>query len=139
MLAFDGAAAIMTEHHDERHPEHRNTVFEAGDHLGSADVAGDPADKDMADALVEDELDGHTGVGTGQDGRERLLLGDRFLLQDCQVFVERREASTDEPGVPVRQLPQRCIRRLAGLGAGRTGRRQRKQSAQRRGDHPPPG
>ena len=31
----------------------------------SADVAGDPADKDMADALVEDELDGYAGDPPG--------------------------------------------------------------------------
>src|SRR6266542_1001473 len=98
------AATVMTKHYNDRHAEHRGTVFEASDHLGSADVAGDPIDKDVADALVENEFDRHAGVGAGQHGGEWLLLGHSLLFQDDQILVERGEASTYEAGVAVHQL-----------------------------------
>ena len=101
----------MSQHHDDRHAEHHRAVFEAGDHLGGADVAGDATDEEVTDALVEHELDRDTGVGARQHRHEWLLLGHGLLFENGQIFLERGQVSAYEARVAAHQLIERCVRR----------------------------
>jgi hypothetical protein len=68
----------MTQHDDQTCPKLFGREFNAADLGRSDDVAGDPNDEQIAQALVEDDLDGYTRIGTSENGRERLLARGRF-------------------------------------------------------------
>jgi hypothetical protein len=43
----------VSDHHDRLGAEHRDAVFQAGDHFRRRDIAGDAGHENVADALVE--------------------------------------------------------------------------------------
>src|ERR1700730_8630078 len=110
----------MTQHHHDFHAEHGGAVLETGDDLRSADVARHATDKDVSNALVEDELDRHTGIRAGQHRGEWLLFRHGSLLQNGQVLLEGGEASADKASIAVHELSKGCVRRKVGLCNRRT-------------------
>ena len=71
------SAARVTEHEDHLDAENGDGVFETRNDFRRDNIAGDASDKQVAKALIENEFDGNTRVGTGEDGGKGLLLLDR--------------------------------------------------------------
>jgi hypothetical protein len=71
----DGAAAAVTEHHDELHRpgEVIGGVTQAAEPFGAEAVAGNAHDEEIVGAFVEEELHGNARVGASEDGGERAL------------------------------------------------------------------
>src|SRR6185295_8094202 len=69
----DSAAAGVPKHYDEASVEALGCEFHAADLRRRHDVAGHADHEQVAQALIEHELRGHTGVGAAEDDRERLL------------------------------------------------------------------
>jgi hypothetical protein len=65
--------------------------------------------KNISDALIEDQLDRHSRIRAGQHAGERLLFVDRLCSQYVQVFVERGHAAFGKATVAVNQLLQRRL------------------------------
>ena len=72
--AEDRAAVRVAEHDDQRRAELLGRKLDASQLRGSDDVAGDPDDEQVAEILVEHDLDRHARVGAAEDDREGLLL-----------------------------------------------------------------
>ena len=68
-----GTAAFMPHHDDEAGPEVPHRIRDAPHDVLGDDVAGDPDDEEVAEALVEDELRRDPRVAAGQDRGERML------------------------------------------------------------------
>ena len=68
-----GAALRVPEHDDEPRVELLGGELDAADQRRRDDVAGDADDEEIAEALIEHELGGHTRIGAAEDDRERLL------------------------------------------------------------------
>jgi hypothetical protein len=58
--SMDGPAIGVTQHHDRLGAKYRGPVFQAGDNRRGSDVAGNPGNKNISDALIEDQLDRHS-------------------------------------------------------------------------------
>ncbi len=69
----------------------------------------------MADALVENQLDGHTRIRARQHGGERLLLFGRLCLEYIEIFGERGHSALGKAPVAVDQLLQRRLGTQRGL------------------------
>ena len=67
---FHRAAGFVAEDDEERGPEVVDAVFDGADLVGAGDVAGDADDEEITHALVEEGLDGDTGIGAGEKDRE---------------------------------------------------------------------
>jgi hypothetical protein len=93
---FYRATVAVTQDYDQFGFEHADGVFEAGDHVRGGEVSGDPRDEQMADGLVEEDFDGHAGIGAGEDGGEGFLFFERFVSEDSEIFVERSETVLSE-------------------------------------------
>ena len=52
------------------------------------DIARDASDEDLADRLIEHELDGHARIRAREDAGEGLLVVDGTLAQDEEVTLE---------------------------------------------------
>ena len=63
----------MAEDDDESGAEPLGRELDAADLGGRDDVAGDPDDEQIAQSLVEDDLDRHTRVRASEDDGERRL------------------------------------------------------------------
>jgi len=50
---IDRTTAIVAEHQDQRHVQHRHRIFHARDHFVGSEVAGNPAHEEIAAAAVE--------------------------------------------------------------------------------------
>ncbi|HEX4171849.1 MAG TPA: hypothetical protein VHY82_05155 [Acetobacteraceae bacterium] len=100
----------MGEDKDRPRAEHGGAVFKARNDLRASDVASDARHEHMADALVEDQFDRDARIRAGQHGGERLLLGDRVLSEDVQVFLKRTELLGHVTSVAVHQRLQRGVR-----------------------------
>ena len=72
--ADDRAAVRVAEHDDQRRAELRRRELDAAECDGEHDVAGDPDDEQVAELLVEHDLDRHARVGAAEDDGKRLLL-----------------------------------------------------------------
>src|ERR1700730_2359074 len=118
---LDRAAIAMAQHHDHLGAEYDRAIFDAGHDLRGRDIAGDAVDKHMADALVEDQLYWHAGIGAGKHGGERLLLLGCVLLQDREVVLIEGQLSLNEAPIALDQSLQRLGRALRGLRPGRQG------------------
>ena len=77
---------------------------------GVTTIAGHARDEDLADRLIEDQLDGHAGVGTGEDGSERFLLLGCSVLEYLQILLDGRQLIRREPLVSGNELLGRGIR-----------------------------
>ena len=65
----------MAEDHHQPRVVARGGEFHAADLRGSHDIAGDPDDEEVAQALIEHDLRRHPRIGAPQDDCEGLLLG----------------------------------------------------------------
>ena len=72
----------------------------------------------MADRLIEDQLDGHAGVGTGEDGGERLLAFGGLGMQNLEVMPMGRPSPIDVALVAVHQLLEGLVGRERALSQG---------------------
>ena len=106
----DRAALRMPEHHDEPGAEPLGGEFDAVNLRGRDDVSGDADDKQIAEALVEDQFGGHSRIRTSEDDREGLLPGCQRLAARpvrCGVPVER---AGHESLIPLAQPRERFRR-----------------------------
>ena len=110
----DGAAVRVPHDDDQRHVQVLGRVFEAGGLGIAGDVAGHADVEDVPEALVEDDLGRHAGVGTRQDRAMRVLArGQRTLTgrRLMRVLVLLRDVMSiarlelGEHGVGGRQGP----------------------------------
>src|ERR1700686_1201711 len=74
----DGAALRVAQYHHQASAELFGGELDAADLGRSNDVTGDANDEEIAQALVEDDFDGHPGIGTAEDGGEWLLACGQF-------------------------------------------------------------
>src|SRR5690554_690579 len=70
---LDRPAVVVTEHDDERGPEHVEPVLDRADHGRVEHVARGAHDDHVAEALVEDDLGSDARVGAAEDHREGVL------------------------------------------------------------------
>ena len=81
----------MPEHEEHLDAKDGDSVFETRHDFWRDDITGDTRDKEVADSLIKDEFDGHTRVGTGEDGGKRLLLLDGAFLENRQIVLDGGE------------------------------------------------
>ena len=74
LVACHGAAAVVAEDHDQRHPEHADAVLEGAQDGVVDDLAGGADHEDVAEAQVEDDFGGEPGVRAAEDDGERVLV-----------------------------------------------------------------
>ena len=60
------AAAVVTEHDDQRHVQHRHRVLDRAEHGRVDDVARGAHHEHVTQALVEDDLGSHPAVGAAE-------------------------------------------------------------------------
>jgi hypothetical protein len=70
---LNGAAVRMPQDDHQARPELFSGKFDATDLRWSDDITGYANDEQIAQSLIEDDLDGHSRIGTAQNGRERFL------------------------------------------------------------------
>jgi hypothetical protein len=88
----------VAEHDDERRGELRRRKFDAADLRRCDDVAGDADHEQVAETLVEDELDRDAGIRAAEDHREGFLArhelaAPRLAGQGVETAHARREAA----------------------------------------------
>jgi hypothetical protein len=88
----------VAQHHDERRPEALGGKLHAANLRGRDDIAGDADDKQVAEALVEDDLRRYPRVGTPEDDGERFLvdrqlMASRLAREPVAVLNARHEAT----------------------------------------------
>jgi len=105
----------VRQHHDDPGPEHRRAVFETRGDFRRRHVAGNAADKDVADGLIEHQFDRHPGIGAGEHRGERLLPLGRLFMQQLEVMFMGGAAAVDVALIAVHQLLQRSFRRQRAL------------------------
>src|SRR2546429_9537314 len=69
----------MPKNHHQASAEPRRRELDAADLRGSDDVSGNTNDKQVAQALVEDDLSRHPRVGTTENNGERLLTRGQLV------------------------------------------------------------
>ena len=106
----------MAEHQDRLDAKDGRAVFEAGDDVGCRRIAGDAGDEEVADALIEDQLDRHARIGAGQHRRERFLLRYGVVFQHDQIVVDPCHLIGGETPVACQQFLQSCVRGQIRLG-----------------------
>ena len=70
---------VWPEHDDQRRAELGGGKLDAADLRRGDDVARNADDKQVAEALVEDDLGRHPGVGASEDDSERFLAGGELV------------------------------------------------------------
>lgn len=73
------ATILVAEHHDQFCAGNLGGKFHRAQLIGVRDIAGIASDEEVADALIEDALDGNARVEAGQDHCFRKLFGGRSL------------------------------------------------------------
>jgi hypothetical protein len=68
----------MSQDDHQARPELLSREFDATDLRRSDNIAGYADDKQIAQPLIEDDLHGHSRIGTAQNGRERFLARGQF-------------------------------------------------------------
>jgi hypothetical protein len=150
--AFDRAALGVAEHHDRLGAGEPGREFEAADDVGVDEIAGDPRDENVADALIEHQLRRHAAVDAADHRGERRLAvgGGSDLLHEVAVdALAGGEAlvagleQADRVAGRDRRLPGRGVDRaiLRGGGFSNGGKRQcgcaaAQEPAGHHGDHP---
>ena len=88
----------VSQHHDQPRAEPRRGELDAADLRRGDDVSGNTDDKQVAEALIEDDLRGHPRIGTSENDGERLLTCRHSraarLARECAAAANvRREAT----------------------------------------------
>ena len=105
---LDRPATLMAQHQDEPGAQMFDGVLDAGE-LDVADgLARGADDKEVTEALIENELRGHARVRAAQDHRERLLrAGD--LRATLRGAVGVFQAALDVARVPLAKASERVV------------------------------
>jgi hypothetical protein len=96
----------MAHYHYQRGTESRRRELNAADLGRGHDVAGDSNDEEVAEALVEDQFRGDTGIRTTEDDCERLLSRDQRGTTSVTRKHRRRRLVGDEAPVAVAKASQ---------------------------------
>ena len=84
------AAAVVPQHGDQRHVQHRDRVFDRAEHCGIDDVARGAHDEHVAKPLIEDDLGGDAAVRAAEHHGGRLLpRGQPGPVRDALARVLR--------------------------------------------------
>jgi hypothetical protein len=98
---FDGSALRVAEDEDGGHTEFGNGVldgtFDGGSCSGDV-VAGDANDEEIADAEVEEDFGGDSGVGASDDAGDRSLAARKWL-EVGRCAARMGDVSGSEAGV----------------------------------------
>jgi hypothetical protein len=97
------AAGVMREHDDQRHLEHGDRVLQARDDRLADDLTGVAHDEQVAEAEVEDDLGGESGVGAPEQRRDRVLRGSEVLAAS-HILVRMPGLVGDETAIAVLHL-----------------------------------
>ena len=90
LVALDGAAAVMSEDHDQRHAEHADAVLQRAEYGVVDHLAGGADDEGVPQAEVEDDLCRKPGIRAAEDHGERVLvLNKRGTAGRVLVGVQR--------------------------------------------------
>ncbi len=122
----------MAEHNDERDSKHGYSVLEASNDFRGDNVAGNARDENVADRLVERDLDRYPRVGAGEYTRERLLLFNCLLFEELEIFLERGQLPGRIAGVAVHQALEGIVRTQGALRGHRRQPVRPRREAQRR-------
>ncbi len=125
----DGAAGGVPHHHHERSVQVPDAVLDGPDLVGVRDIARDADDKEIAEAAIEEPLDGDARVRAGEDGGEGMLPVVARVTQPRGSGVGGFGGARDEAGVALAEQNQRLI----GVRGGRVARRPRQRKG-REGD-----
>src|SRR6185295_10004429 len=83
-----GAAAFVAQYDQQRNVQMLSAVFQASDLSISRDVPRDAHDKQVAEALIENNLRWHARISTTENLGVRMLFGDELpLARDRLVRV----------------------------------------------------
>ena len=119
--ALDGAAVGVANDDDEFGPGDLAGEFHAAEDVIVEDIAGDAGAKDIAHALIKDNLAGLTGIEAAQDHGEGILAGGRGM--DLRGEIAGDGLAGDEAGVASTEFGQGLLRGHRGLrGLGLDGR-----------------
>src|SRR5438552_4060996 len=88
---FHCTAITVTNHKHHLDTKYCRSVFETGDGCRSCKIARNAHHEQMTDGLIKDQLDGHPGIGTGEDGSKGLLLFNRIVTEYLQVLFQRHQ------------------------------------------------
>src|SRR5262245_62084165 len=76
--SIDGTATLMTEHDNQTRAQDIDTVLDASEALIVEHITRDSNAEQISETLVKDEFGWHTGIGTTEDDRKRVLTFDEF-------------------------------------------------------------
>ena len=97
-------------------------IFYGGGLIHPGHVPGHPHHKEVAQALIKNQLHGGPGIRTGEDGGEgRLALG-RGFNPPCLILVGVFGFTGHETGIALFEHFQGRVRRYSGSGPGGRGR-----------------
>ena len=111
-------AALVAQHHDQRDAQTDDGELEGRQHGEVSDLTRGSDDEEVAEALVEDDLDGDPGVRTGQHHGEGALTGGHQLAP-VVVLAGVGGILGHEPGVPALKSLESPLRDVAGVEARR--------------------
>jgi hypothetical protein len=100
---LDRPAPGVAEDHHEPGAELRGGELDAADQGGSDDVSRHPDDEQVAQALVEDDLDRYPGVGAAENGREGRLALRQFAAAGLAGKGATARSLRHEAAVPLAQ------------------------------------
>ena len=89
IVALDRAAAVVTQHQDQRRAEHGDGIFQAGDRFIVGEVAGHAANEEIAAAAIEGIFGRDARIGAAQDGGVRVLAAGQRLPLMLEVVPQR--------------------------------------------------
>lgn len=129
---FDRPAARMTHHEDELRAGDAAREFHASDNIIADNVAGDADAEYIADALIENEFRGYSGIDAAENGREGELAfgGILHLAEEVPLY---RTAGKEAPISLFKHLngdsgcdfclgfPGMCFHRYINIGNGAGG------------------
>ena len=76
----------MSEYVEDFGTEDSGAEFEAADIFAAGDVTGNPCDKDISEALIEDDLNGDSRVRAAEECGEWFLTG-------CECLSEQQSSA----------------------------------------------
>src|SRR5437763_9676056 len=85
---FHRTAIAVANHEGYFNAQYGRSVFETGDGCRRCEVPRNAHHEEMADCLVEDQLDRYPRISTRQDGSKRLLFFNRIGPQYLQILLQ---------------------------------------------------
>ena len=115
---LDGAASRMTQDDHQSRAELFRGEFDAADLRRRDDIAGDPDDEQISEALIEDDFHGHSRIGAAEDRGEGLLPRGQFdasgAARQCAATADVCDKTTVSSSQQSERVSSRYHRRLPG-------------------------